>query len=446
MIVFVGRTLRDLLGAAALAALSARFAAAQETPAVHEHVVVDGAALTPTRDTSGTAWQPAVTPMSGLHRPWHGWDVRLDGAAFLQGVYEPGDRHRTGGAGTRQIDAVNWGMAMVRRAVGRGRVGVRTMLSAEPWTVPGCGTLNHLATGEVCDGDTIHDRQPPHDLVMELAADYERPLAGAWRGQLYAGLAGEPALGPPGYPHRASAAPNPVAPIGHHGLDGTHVTFGLVTAAVHDQRWKVEVSRFTSRAPDTRRTDLDLGVFDAVAARVSLLPTPRLALQVSAGRLREAATEFPTRAPAPEVRGTTSAMYHRPIGRASLWATTVAIGATRMHEVVSGRPLDATSVVALAESALTLADRHTLFGRAEVSRLPGHDLHATEYAREMLAPGKVQAGYVRQWLAGGMVTGVGGSLSLSLLPSALAPRYGGRVAPGGTLFVSVRPARHAMDR
>ena len=37
------------------------------------------------------------------------------------------------------------------------------MVSAEPWTVPGCGSLNFLATGEICDGDTIHDRQQQHD-------------------------------------------------------------------------------------------------------------------------------------------------------------------------------------------------------------------------------------------------------------------------------------------
>ena len=49
------------------------------------------------------------------------------------------------------------------------------MFSAEPYTVPGCGSLNLLATGEVCEGDTIHDRQQPHDLFMELAVDYDRP-------------------------------------------------------------------------------------------------------------------------------------------------------------------------------------------------------------------------------------------------------------------------------
>lgn len=80
---------------------------------------------------------------------------------------------------------------MARRTVGRGRFGIRTMVSAEPWTVPGCGALNFLATGDVCDGDTVHDRQQPHDLFMELALDYQRPLRGKWSWQVYAGLAGE---------------------------------------------------------------------------------------------------------------------------------------------------------------------------------------------------------------------------------------------------------------
>jgi hypothetical protein len=274
---------------------------------VHEHVVVDGDMLTPTRETSGTAWVPSATPMYGVHRPWRGWDVRVSGALFIQALYEPRDRHRTGGFSRRQVGSLNWGMLMARRRLGGGRFGVRTMLSAEPWTVRGCGSLSFLATGEVCDGDTIHDRQQPHDLVMELAVDYDRPLKDRWRWQVYAGLAGEPALGPPGYPHRVSALVNPVGPITHHWLDATHVTFGLVTLGVHNQRWKVEASAFNGREPDERRTDLDLGAFDSVAGRLSFLPTERLALQISAAHLREATTDFPVASQPPVTRATAPA-------------------------------------------------------------------------------------------------------------------------------------------
>jgi hypothetical protein len=39
---------------------------------------------------------------------------------------------------------------------------------------------------------------------------------------------------------------------------------------------------------------------------------------------------------------------------------------------------------------------------------------------------------------------MGGSLAGSLVPAALAPRYGGRVAPGIAVFLTLRPAAHAM--
>ena len=53
------------------------------------------------------------------------------------------------------------------------------MVSLEPWTINGCGYPDLLASGEICDGDAIHDRQHPHDLFMEIAAECDRSLAGA---------------------------------------------------------------------------------------------------------------------------------------------------------------------------------------------------------------------------------------------------------------------------
>ena len=119
---------------------------------VHEHVAVTAPLLTPTNETSGTSWLPQTTPMYGIHRPWRRWDLRVNGVVFADARYEPGDRHRTGGLATRQIGSTNWGMFTARRTVGGGRFGVRTMFSAEPWTVSDCGSISFLATGEVCGG------------------------------------------------------------------------------------------------------------------------------------------------------------------------------------------------------------------------------------------------------------------------------------------------------
>ena len=388
---------------------------------------------------------PQVTPMYGVHRPWRGWDLRLDGVLFVQAIYEPRDRHRTGGSGRRQMGSINWGMFMARRNARAGRFGIRTMVSAEPWTVPGCGSLSFLATGEVCEGDTIHDRQQQHDLFMELAVDYDRPLRGAWRWQVYAGLAGEPALGPPGYPHRASAIANPIGPVTHHWLDSAHVAFGVVTVGVHSPRWKAETSIFNGREADDGRTDLDFGRFDSFAGRLSVLPTERLALQVSAARLRDASSDFPFPSQDPAIRMTASAVYHRPLARNGLWATTAAFGTNHARQTVAGGILDATTVAGLVESSITFTDRHTVFGRGEVGGMPAHHLHAHEYSTTVFAIGKGQIGYVRHFRqTKGLRPGIGGTVAISVVPAALAPRYSGRTAPTFGVFFSLQAARHQM--
>ena len=414
-------------------------------PPVHEHVAVSAPVLTPTKEASGTAWLPTVTPMYGTHRPWRGWDLRLTGVVFAQGLYEPGDRHRTGGFSQQQVGSRNWGMFMARRSLAGGRFGVRTMFTVEPWTVSDCGSISFLATGEVCRGDTIHDRQQQHDFVMELAVDYDRRLRGEWRWQAYGGLAGEPALGPPGYPHRASALTNPVGPVTHHWLDSTHVTFGVITLGVHNQRWKFEVSTFNGREPDESRVDLDLGSFDSVAGRVSFLPSERLAVQLSVGRLREVATEFPFPNQDPVTRVTASAVYHVPFKNDGIWATTLAYGRNYARQTVAGGILDTPTGGALLESRVTFFDRHTVFGRGEIGGMPAHHLHAHEYVASVFDVGKVQVGYVRHLRAiKGLQAGLGGTLAVSVLPPALRLHYSGRTAPSFGVFFSLQGARHQM--
>ena len=196
------------------------------------------------RDSSGTAWLPDASPMYGVEIPAGAWAVMLHGNVFVQFVNEGGNR------AAQQGGSINWAMAMARRRAGSGRVGLRAMFSLEPWTISGCGYPDLLATGEVCNGEPIHDRQHPHDLFMELAAEYSRPLRGATRWQIYGGLVGEPALGPAAYPHRMSSMPNPLAPISHHWLDATHITFGVVTAGISSR--SVESRGLGVQRPGTR--------------------------------------------------------------------------------------------------------------------------------------------------------------------------------------------------
>ena len=441
------RVWRLALAGAALVLLASPAAAQQppDSPASpqHHHVVSSERPLFEAREASGTSWLPDDTAMYGLQKTLGAWDLMFHWNGFVQFLYEPDYIHRTGGFETDQVSSANWFMVMGRRTLGAGRVGLRAMVSAEPWTVANCGFINALANGETCEGDTIHDRQHPHDLFMELSADYDRPIAGALRWQVYAGLAGEPALGPPAFPHRLSAMPNPVAPISHHWLDSSHITFGLVTTGVYDRKWKAEMSAFNGREPDEHRADLDLGPLDSVSGRLTFLPTSRWALQASAAHLREAEAEFPPEPPSSVDRFTASAAYHR-LTATSMWATTIAYGVNAGREVYPGGDAELVTHAGLVESRWSFGERHDIFSRFELVGKPGHDLHVHEAPVTIFTVAKAQAGYVFDFTAWkGVVIGAGGTASVSMVPEALATRYDGRIAPGFGVFVNIRPPGHA---
>src|SRR2546425_8471683 len=115
---------------------------------------------------------------------------------------------------------------------------------------------------------------------MELAAVYERTVARNLAVSLYAARVGEPAVGPAAFPHRPSAVDDPLAPIGHHWQDGTHITFGVLTAGVFTRTTKLEASIFNGREPDEHRTDFDYAgrALGSYSARLSVNPGTRWSL------------------------------------------------------------------------------------------------------------------------------------------------------------------------
>jgi hypothetical protein len=325
---------------------------------------------------------------------------------------------------------------MADRTAGSGHLGLRGMISLEPWTVRGCGYPDLLASGEVCQGEAIHDRQHPHDLFMELAVTYDRPLAGNVRLQLYGGPVGEPALGPTAFPHRISAISSPLAPITHHWLDATHITFGVVTGGVYRTRWKAETSVFNGREPDENRTNFDFAQLDSYSGRFWFLPTKRWAIQASAGHLTDAEAGHDGGAPVTVNRVTASATYHRARRAGSLWASTIAWGR-------NVEPGNRATNAFLAETSVTLNDRNGWFGRFELSEKSGHDLaieSAGVFTVAKLAVGYTR--YVQPW--NGLKPGFGAGLSVAIAPETLRSIYGSRVNPGVALFVTLRPGERGM--
>ena len=397
----------------------------------HEQMPRDAALRGPdvphARGASGTAWQPDGSLMSGIHRSVASWDLMADGTLFAQYLKEGGY------FGGSQLGSINWLMGMGSRPFAGGSLTLRGMVSLEPWTIRGCGYPDMLATGEVCRGEPIHDKQHPHDLLMEAAVEYTHPLGESLAVQVYGGPAGEPALGPVPFPHRRSAFSNPIAPIAHHWLDASHITFGVVTGGIYGPRWKLEASAFNGREPDEHRRNVDLGAFDSVSGRIWFLPGLRWALQASAGHLREAETAHEGRGRADADLLTASATYHRALpGDGRFWASTVAWGRRK-------ESTDATSFL-LAESSVTLDTRDTWFSRAEIGAKAPHEV-SIHGLTEAFPMGKLQMGYVRSfksWHAWQL--GFGASVSASVVADPLAARYGGRVTWGSGVFLTLRPA------
>jgi hypothetical protein len=230
--------------------------------------------------------------------------------------------------------------------------------------------------------------------------------------------------------------PSPLAPISHHWLDSTHITYGVVTGGVYGKRWKAETSVFNGREPDEDRTNFDFAAMDSFSGRVWFLPTNRWALQVSAGHLKEAEAGHDGGPRIDVNRVTASATYHRIFRQGSIWATTVGWG--RNQEPGS----DATNAL-LAETNLTVDERDTWFGRFESSGKSGHDL-AIE-SPDIFAVAKLQGGYTRYfdgWR--GLKPGIGTGLSAGFVPDSLKSLYGSRVNVGVAVFVTIRPAERGM--
>jgi hypothetical protein len=385
-----------------------------------------------TRDASGTSWQPESTPMFMWHAMTGGWSLGLHMNAFA------GYDGQAGMRGDDRFVSINWVMGMARHALGAGDLTVRTMLSLEPATVGKRGYPLLLQTGESVGGEPLHDRQHPHDLFMELAARYRRPLSDALAVELYVAPSGEPAIGPPAFPHRFTAMSDPLAPLGHHWQDSTHISFGVVTAGIFTRQFKLEGSWFNGREPDEDRWDIDLRWPDSVAVRLTVNPTVNTSAQASWTRLDSPEQLEPG---VSIQRATASVMWN---DRMEDSEADLALTAVFGHnEPSTGPGTDA----GLIEGSLMLARVHTAFARAEFLTKTGHDLALPPAMNDTrFGMASLSAGYVFDFdQLEDIVPGIGVVGILDVIGSSLEPFYGTRTPWGGMLFVRLRAHKMRHD-
>jgi len=384
--------------------------------------------FTHSREGSGTSWMPDSSPVFAHHFMAGDWMLMLHYAATLGYDDQWSDR------GSRRLTSTNWVMGMAAHPLLGGQVTFRTMLSAEPATAGGELQLPLLLqSGETYGGQPLHDRQHPHDLFMEVAAIYRRPIADLFGIELYGALSGEPALGPTAFMHRASAMNNPFPPIGHHWQDSTHISFGVLTAGVYNRWVKLEGSIFHGREPDENRWDFDFGALDSWSGRLSANPTQQTSFQVSYGYVKSPEAAQPREN---LHRVTASGSYSAPM----LSDGNVALTALWGRNVEAGHSSDS----ALVEANLDLDGKNVPFVRFEYVQKLGHDL---------VLPGDPDAkydvfqgsfGYVHRFTGGPVVPVIGISVDIGIVPASIEAQYGTRTPVGAFVFIGLQPPKMSL--
>jgi len=337
--------------------------------------------------------------------------------------------------GGDKVFSTNWFMPMAQRKLGPGTLTIRTMLSLEPATITNRRYPLLFQQGETAFGVPIADGQHPHNLFMEIAALYDLKLDERTLLSFYAAPVGDPAIGPTAYPHRASALENPMAPLGHHQEDSTHVADDVVTAGLTHRIVRVEASGFVGREPGENRWTIHQGNIDSWSMRLTLQPGNNWSGQYSYARITSPEALFPTEN---QERITASIMYNRPLHDGN-WASTVLWGRTRSLQD------SAIFNSYLLESTVRFHKRNYAWTRIENAER-SNELFLGEKPFppdfQELPIGRVQAytlGFDRDFdLLPRTASALGAQFTTYGVPEALKPIYGSHPV-GVAVFVRFRP-------
>jgi len=360
------------------------------------------------------------------------WLLMFHYAIFIDVNQQGGPR------GNTKVESANWFMPMAYHKLGSGTLQLRGMFSAEPFTFPPGGSPLLFQTGETYQGRALIDRQHPHDLFMELSAQYTLPLGdhGTWF--TYVGYPGEPALGPPAFMHRLSASENPSATLAHHLEDSTHISFGVFTSGFTYRWLKIEGSIFNGREPDENRYDFDAHKWDSHSLRLSLAPNKNWAAQVSYGFLKSPENEEPN---VDVDRTTASLQYNLPFNKGN-WATAFIWGRNHLHGADGVHHANGYTL----ESTVNFATKNYLFTRAELVdkddllRLADRLKLGITQAHPSFRIGAYTFGGARDlWNTNKVSLAFGGDVTFYSKPETLDPIYG-RDPVSWKLFVRIRPA------
>ncbi|MDP3672648.1 MAG: hypothetical protein Q8R69_23530 [Telluria sp.] len=295
-------------------------------------------------------------------------------------------------------------------------------------TTPLAFALAFVVQQALAQTHMTHEQMPMHTGGASAAGAHQKGMFGPYAMTREAsGTSWQPDGTP--FMHRFSGMDNPEAPLTHHWLDSTHITFGVLTAGYAWRTFKLEASAFNGREPDEHRWNIETRKFDSSSARLSWNPAPQWSLQISRGRLDSPELLEPDVALR---RTTASASYQHALASGPM-QTTLAWGRNRKDP-------GATTDGYLLESALHIRRDTSLFGRFE--RVENDELFRDDEPLhgQVFKVRKLSVGFVRDFFSAGKVKfGAGALVSKYWAPAVLDSIYG--ASPSGyMLFFRARIA------
>lgn len=380
---------------------------------------------------SGTSAEPVSTPTPMLMTTKGPWMLMFHANAFLV------EQQQTSARGGDKFFSANWFMPMAQRKIGAGFLMLRGMFSLEPATVTGRRYPLLFQQGETAYGLPIADGQHPHNFFMELAVLYDLRLGKNTLISAYVAPVGDPAIGPTAFPHRASAFEDPLATLGHHQQDSTHIADDVITAGLTYRDVRIEASGFHGREPDEHRWKISQGAIDSWSTRITIEPGKNWSAQYSYAHITSPEALF---AAEDQNRMTASLMYNRPFHEGN-WASTLLWGRT------SSLQEDSVFNSYLLESTVRFLRSNYVWTRIENAErsselLVGENpLPPGFEERPIGRVGAYTVGYDREvhWMPH-LASALGAQFTAYGVPNALKPIYG--TSPWGVaVFFRIRPAR-----
>ncbi len=240
-----------------------------------------GQSVDPLQNISGTTVGAGATPWvtsgSGRLTFFHGFD------AHLTYMSQTGPEEQE-----NDIISTNWLAAGAKLDLSdRAFILARGRVSFEPYTIDDSYLQFFQYLSDRQGNTLVTDRMIPHDLFQEAGVQVGFRPSGSTLLSIYGALVGQPALGAAPAHLRASGVDFAEAPFSYDIAETYADSTSVVTAGFSTRTIALEVSAFHDAMTEGDHTDIEDGDIDSRSARLTIMPSPNVSLQVSRGELGE---------------------------------------------------------------------------------------------------------------------------------------------------------------